>query len=973
MSDNHIISRNIGNLRGLSTDSIFTRPPNVAEKSINMQRAPDGTTQLRRGYQCQSSIIGGLGTGTVDNPTVDEILACTINSDGNLYVRNTKNLYLNYDGSVSGPITGATTSAAQAPSVITSIAHGLVTGEKIIITGVNGMIELNNLSYMINVLTVDTFSIYNLSTTGVITFATNANPCVITSPAHGLITNDQIMIDGVIGMTNLNKVAYTITRIDANNFSLNGVNSTAFPAYVSGGFWAKAMDTSTFPAYTSGGEWTLQFSAGRYLVFTIFTDPRFLIETPQYSVYPWTFPSSPANQSITCQVTVGHSAEVDGNQTAVNVITVFPGHSFQTGQTIIVLTSDGSSVTRTVTATSTTTVTISGAPVNVTDGNYLSQFLDIPFGNGYDVSAPYLLSSFVAQLTDPVLGISGLEVATNGVLSFPAAFLQILEPVIINNETLYTLNFWYWTLVNHSSGTVPFPGSALAQNQNSPDFQNASFAAFDGDLYIANGYDYPQKYDGQTVFRAGMPKGGRPSELDDITNLTPLAMNSVYMYITTYTQVDHIGMGHHAHGAFGLGHAQVFLVHGHVAGQGAKLHVGNGGMQMDGPGEALHVHFAEDVAVDGDFAFHLGEGDVVAAAVGGDVAGDLVGGEIALVGGEVHLHRSGDGVEVDVAVADGEVGAGAQTGRGHVAVARVDRDQGRSGHDDGQVEAAVGLALGLDHDRVSAHGDVRGLGVKDFFDRVIRVRIGDLVRLHLDGLPVGGGNAEVAARVVDVDHPVQGNLRIQDRLVEVVLGPAQRVPETVVVAKAIAHPVPVLVPPGGEDADDGEQDEQAHKAAAAAHRRGPLGVNRPLAQHGHAGQDEEKRPPLSVPVPEAAGVDAAGVNEHGDDADGDEDDGADDGWHPGHVGADHAGLPGMALGAPLIPLRAPRGSLLFAVNPPLGVGIVRGWCARRSIWRYAAHDCPPRLMKSSASAGTMEVPGFAGVTGCCGAPGGGAP
>ena len=81
-----------------------------------------------------------------------------------------------------------------------------------------------------------------------------------------------------------------------------------------------------------------------------------------------------------------------------------------------------------------------------------------------------------------------------------------------------------------------------------------------------------------------------------------------------------------------------------------NLEIGHRGVQMNRPGEVLHVHLAEDLAVQRDLALDFGERQVVAAPVGGDVAVDLVGREIALVGGEVHLHRPGDGVEVNIAV-----------------------------------------------------------------------------------------------------------------------------------------------------------------------------------------------------------------------------------------------------------------------------------------------------------------------------------
>lgn len=64
---------------------------------------------------------------------------------------------------------------------------------------------------------------------------TQANPAVVTSPSHGLVTGDTIYMYLVEGMTEINNTAYTVTVIDENNFSLDGVDSTAFNAYSTAG------------------------------------------------------------------------------------------------------------------------------------------------------------------------------------------------------------------------------------------------------------------------------------------------------------------------------------------------------------------------------------------------------------------------------------------------------------------------------------------------------------------------------------------------------------------------------------------------------------------------------------------------------------------------------------------------------------------------------------------------------------------
>ncbi len=75
---------------------------------------------------------------------------------------------------------------------------------------------------------------------GSITNATQANPCQITSPNHGLENGSIITISNVIGMIELNGFTYTVTVIDSDNFTLDGVDSTGFSAYISGGNWVSS-------------------------------------------------------------------------------------------------------------------------------------------------------------------------------------------------------------------------------------------------------------------------------------------------------------------------------------------------------------------------------------------------------------------------------------------------------------------------------------------------------------------------------------------------------------------------------------------------------------------------------------------------------------------------------------------------------------------------------------------------------------
>lgn len=74
--------------------------------------------------------------------------------------------------------------------------------------------------------------------TKVITGATNANPIVVTSAAHGYQTGQSLDVSGVVGNTNANG-RWDILVVDANNYSLVGSQGNA--AYTSGGLSAVAV------------------------------------------------------------------------------------------------------------------------------------------------------------------------------------------------------------------------------------------------------------------------------------------------------------------------------------------------------------------------------------------------------------------------------------------------------------------------------------------------------------------------------------------------------------------------------------------------------------------------------------------------------------------------------------------------------------------------------------------------------------
>lgn len=73
--------------------------------------------------------------------------------------------------------------------------------------------------------------------TGTASLTNFSNPCRITSPDHSLTTGNEIYLANILGPINLNATIQTITVVDANNFTLNGVDATGFTTYQKGGIW----------------------------------------------------------------------------------------------------------------------------------------------------------------------------------------------------------------------------------------------------------------------------------------------------------------------------------------------------------------------------------------------------------------------------------------------------------------------------------------------------------------------------------------------------------------------------------------------------------------------------------------------------------------------------------------------------------------------------------------------------------------
>jgi len=103
------------------------------------------------------------------------------------------------------------------------------------------------------------------ATTTAISAITKANPAVVTSNSHGLNNGDRVFITSVVGMTEVNNREFTVAGKTTNTFQLSGVNSSAFTTYGSAGTSGKIIEVTT--PYTAAQLATINFAQSADVLF----------------------------------------------------------------------------------------------------------------------------------------------------------------------------------------------------------------------------------------------------------------------------------------------------------------------------------------------------------------------------------------------------------------------------------------------------------------------------------------------------------------------------------------------------------------------------------------------------------------------------------------------------------------------------------------------------------------------------------
>ena len=138
--------------------------------------------------------------------------------------------------------------------------------------------------------------------TQAITAITQANPAVLTySGADTYANGDRVLITGVVGMIQVNNREFTVANVNvgANTFELSGTDSTAFTAYASGGTVAEIVQLVTTYLEADLGLLKFEQSADTMYITHPSYSPRKLTRTSHTS---WTLTTIAFGASVATPV-----------------------------------------------------------------------------------------------------------------------------------------------------------------------------------------------------------------------------------------------------------------------------------------------------------------------------------------------------------------------------------------------------------------------------------------------------------------------------------------------------------------------------------------------------------------------------------------------------------------------------------------------------------------------------------------------
>ncbi|WGM37784.1 ubiquitin-activating E1 FCCH domain-containing protein [Caulobacter sp. NIBR1757] len=132
------------------------------------------------------------------------------------------------------------------PAVVTSNGHGFSNGDRVYISGVKGMTQVNGNVYTVANKTTNSFQLSGTNSSNYNSFQTGNTPratkcqatdceVVVTANGHGFANDAWVYITGVGGMTNINSAAWQVKNTATNTFWLDGSFGPDYSAFSSNG------------------------------------------------------------------------------------------------------------------------------------------------------------------------------------------------------------------------------------------------------------------------------------------------------------------------------------------------------------------------------------------------------------------------------------------------------------------------------------------------------------------------------------------------------------------------------------------------------------------------------------------------------------------------------------------------------------------------------------------------------------------
>jgi hypothetical protein len=154
---------------------------------------------------------------------------------------------------------------------------------------------------------------------------TKANPAVVTATGHGYSNGDEVVISGVVGMTEVNGKRFLVANKATNTFELTdkdgtNINSSTFTTYTSGGVANKVFEITT--PYTTAQLFDLKFAQSADVMYI--THPEHEVEKLSRTAHTaWTltdvdFTNGPYMDANITTTTLNPSAHTVG--TGVTVV-----------------------------------------------------------------------------------------------------------------------------------------------------------------------------------------------------------------------------------------------------------------------------------------------------------------------------------------------------------------------------------------------------------------------------------------------------------------------------------------------------------------------------------------------------------------------------------------------------------------------------------------------------------------------------